>query len=185
MIKLISFKIIFFFIFMLGPSAYSALLECQGNYTHWRDIAYLKPPMSKYYNLRNCVAWTAYQFELPEELLYSILYVERGDINGKCVQNKNGTQDCGPAQINDSRLGEIKKFNLTKDIIKSSPCHNIWVMGYLLRREIEKADGNIWIGTGNYHFHRSVNPRIHNRYVNNVKKAWKNLLVTTNNLCKE
>lgn len=168
---------------MTSDQAYAKILECKGDYTHWRDVAYLSAPMSRYYKLRNCIAWTAYQFELPEELLYSVLYVERGDVGGKCMRNRNGTQDCGPAQINDVRLGEIKRFNLTKDVIKSSPCHNIWAMGYLLRREIEKADGNIWDGVGNYHYHKSVSKTIHNRYVKRVKSAWENLLTQTAKEC--
>ncbi len=214
-----------------GGSAYSASMSCkvQG---HWRDVAYLEPPMKQYESLKDCIAWTAYQFNLPEELLYSILYVERGPINGKCGTNRNGTQDCGPSQINDVRLGELRKFKLTKnDIkskpchniwamgylirreietqdcgpsqindvrlgelrkfkltkndIKSKPCHNIWAMGYLIRREIEKADGNIWTGVGNYHYHYSVNQKVHDRYVNRIRRAWQTLVSSTYDYCIE
>ncbi|MCR5085573.1 MAG: lytic transglycosylase domain-containing protein [Succinivibrionaceae bacterium] len=152
-----------------------ALLQCRGSAAHWRDIAYLKPPMSRYSELRNCIAWTAYQFDLPEELIYSILYVERGPVNGKCSSNRNGTRDCGPAQINDVRMRELSRFDLSREDIKSRPCHNIWAMGYLIRREIEKAGGVVWRGVGNYHFHYSVNPSIHGRYVTKVRSAWEQL----------
>ena len=167
-----------------GGSAYSASMSCkvQG---HWRDVAYLEPPMKQYESLKDCIAWTAYQFNLPEELLYSILYVERGPINGKCGTNRNGTQDCGPSQINDVRLGELRKFKLTKNDIKSKPCHNIWAMGYLIRREIEKADGNIWTGVGNYHYHYSVNQKVHDRYVNRIRRAWQTLVSSTYDYCIE
>ena len=160
-------------------------MHCHGQATHWRDIAYRKAPMSKYADLRYCIAWTAYQFDLPEELMYSVLYVERGPLNGKCTKNKNGTQDCGPAQINDVRMNELKQFQLTKDDVKSRPCHNIWAMGYLMRREIEKADGKIWRGVGNYHFHYSVNQRIHNRYIKRVMAAWQKLNKEVQAYCSE
>ncbi len=147
--------------------------ECKG---HWRNYAYDTKIMSRYKPYAHCVQWTANQFELPEELLYSIIYVERGDVNGKCMTNNNGTEDCGPAQINDVRLGEISRFDLDKGDMKTNPCRNIWAMGYLIRREIEKANGDIWLGVGNYHYHYSVNQSIHDRYVNLVSDAWKRLL---------
>ncbi len=168
---------------LTGP-ALSASMSCAVE-GHWRDVAYREAPMKQYESLKNCIAWTAYQFELPEELLYSILYVERGPINGKCGTNRNGTQDCGPAQINDVRLKELKQFGLSKSVIKSKPCHNIWAMGYLIRREIEKADNNIWVGVGNYHYHYSVNEQVHDRYVNRIRDAWQKLVTSTYNYCIE
>lgn len=165
---------IFFNLALCGISD-AAVMRCHGSAAHWRDVAYSAPPMNKYKDLRNCVAWTAWQFELPEELLYSIIYVEQGPLNGRCTNNSNGTQDCGPAQINDVRLKELSRFSLTKNDIRSEPCRNVWAMGYLLRREIEKANGQIWRGVGNYHFHYSVSQTIHNNYIRKVKKAWKRL----------
>ena len=105
---------------------------------HWREVAYFEPPMSSYYKYRGCVAWAAWQFELPEELLYAIMYVERGDIS-HCRCKRNGTHDCGPAKVKDMQLGEIRRFNLTGKLVRSTPCHDIWAMGYLLRREIDEA----------------------------------------------
>lgn len=163
----------------------AAEMHCHGEVSHWREVAYRKAPMRKYADLRNCIAWTAYQFSLPEELMYAVLYVERGPVNGKCTQNSNGTQDCGPAQINDVRIDELSQFKLSKDDLKSRPCHNIWAMGYLMRREIEKADGRIWRGVGNYHFHYSVNPNIHNRYVKQVMAAWQKLKEEVQAYCSE
>lgn len=169
---------------MFTSNAMAAKMSCdvQG---HWRDVAYKKAPMDRYESLKSCIAWTAYQFDLPEELLYSILYVERGPLNGKCGTNRNGTQDCGPAQINDVRISELKQFKLNKSVIKSKPCHNIWAMGYLVRREIEKAGGNIWTGVGNYHFHYSVNKAVHDRYVERIRNAWATLVNTTYDYCIE
>ncbi len=162
-------------LFFLLPSSHAKVMQCHGSAEHWRDIAYSIPPMDKYSSLRNCVAYVAWQFDLPEELLYSVLYVEQGPMNGKCSHNTNGTDDCGPAQINDVRLQELSRFNLTKSDMASKPCQNVWAMGYLLRREIEKANGKIWRGVGNYHFHYSVNQNIHNGYIKKIKKAWNRL----------
>ena len=99
------------------------------------------------------------------------------------MTNSNGTEDCGPAQINDVRLGEIKKFDLDKSDMKNSPCRNIWVMGYLIRREIEKADGDLWLGVGNYHYKRSVNSDIHDKYVNRIRDAWVRLNTNVAEMC--
>lgn len=155
--------------------------KCQG---HWRDFAYNVKIMKRYKPYSHCVQWTAMQFELPEELLYSILYVERGDVNGNCMTNNNGTEDCGPAQINDVRLGEISRFDLDKDDMKNNPCRNIWAMGYLIRREIEKADGDIWLGVGNYHYKRSANSNIHDKYVNLIRDAWGRLNENVASMCR-
>ena len=73
-----------FLLAFLSFEATAVQMQCHGNATHWRDIAYSNGVMSKYKDVRNCIAWTAYQFDLPEELLYSMLYVERGPVNGKC-----------------------------------------------------------------------------------------------------
>ncbi|MGN1282115.1 MAG: lytic transglycosylase domain-containing protein [Succinivibrio sp.] len=180
---LIATALLFFITVVHG--AIAADMECHGKASHWRDIAYSTGSMSRYKDLRNCIAWTAYQFELPEELLYAMLDVERGPVNGRCRTNKNGTQDCGPAQINDVRISELSAFNLTKNDIKSKPCHNLWAMGYLLRKEIEKAGGRIWRGVGNYHYHYSVNPSIHNRYIKKVKNSWNKLNRKVEVYCSE
>lgn len=183
--KISNFLSIFFVIFMfslVSPVKATNNPSCVG---HWREIAYNTKTMSRYKPYAHCVQWTAMQFDLPEELLYSILYVERGDVNGRCMTNRNGTEDCGPAQINDVRLGEIRRFDLDKGDMKTNPCRNIWAMGYLIRREIEKAGGDIWKGVGNYHYHYSVNQEIHNRYVNLVNGAWTKLNHIVNNYCEQ
>ena len=141
--NLLSKSLVTIAVLLLSFSASATQMKCHGSATHWRDIAYSQGVMSKYMEYRQCIAWTAYQFKLPEELIYAMLDVERGPVNGTCRTNKNGTQDCGPAQINDVRLKELKMFSLSKEDIKRKPCHNIWAMGYLLRREIEKAQGKI------------------------------------------
>lgn len=172
-------------LFLGSVTVSAAVMQCHGSAEHWRDIAYSWAPMNKYSSLRGCVAWTAWQFELPEELLYSVLYVERGPMNGRCSVNTNGTEDCGPAQINDVRLKELSRFSLSKSDISSKPCQNVWAMGYLLRREIEKADGKIWRGVGNYHFHYSVNRNIHNGYIRKIKRAWNHLDEEIANYCAQ
>lgn len=176
------FLLLFTFIFFI-QNANAQIEPCKQNAEHWRDIAYAKPPMKKYAEYKNCIAWVAYQFDLPEELLYSILYVERGDVSGKCSRNRNGTKDCGPAQINDVRLGELSRFALSKEDIQRKPCHNIWAMGYLIRREIEKVNGDIWKGVGNYHYNYKASKKIHMRYVTKIQDAWMELIASTKVLC--
>ena len=162
------------------PEVASAKEKCRG---HWRDYAYDTKIIKRYNPYAHCIWYVAYQFELPEELLYSIVYHERGDVNGKCMVNNNKTEDCGPAQINDVKLPEIKRFGLTKTDMKTNACRNIWTMGLFIREHIEKANGVIWMGVGNYHYHYKVSPKIHDAYVEKVRAAWIQLIKTINDKC--
>ncbi|MNH06430.1 Transglycosylase SLT domain protein [compost metagenome] len=143
---------------------------------HWRERAYDNAIMEKYKPYVHCVEWTAWQFKLPEELMYSVLYHERGRVDGKCSTNPNKTTDCGPGQINEVRMPELAPFGLTRDDIRTVPCRNIWAVGYLLHKEIKKADGDFWLGVGNYHAQHRLKPKTHAIYVGHIYDAWKKLI---------
>lgn len=163
------------FIFTLSIPGYG---KNQCPYGHWREIAYDTKIMAKYKPYRNCVAWVSYQFKLPEELMYSILYHERGSVTGRCSTNPNGTQDCGPSGINDVRIASLADFDLTKDDIKNVPCRAIWASGYFMRNEITKANNDFWLGVGNYHYQQKVGPKTHAIYVRHIYDAWRKLVAS-------
>jgi len=140
----------------------------------WLDAAYSTPRMSRYLPYLDCIRWSAFQFGLQDELLYSILDVEYGAVNLSCTVNRNRTQDCGISGINDVRLPELKDFDLTKADIKT-PCKSIWSTAYLLHHEITHAE-DFWTGVGNYHYKKSVGPKTHAIYVGKVRDSWLKLV---------
>ncbi|HGK7310996.1 TPA: lytic transglycosylase domain-containing protein [Aeromonas hydrophila subsp. hydrophila] len=152
----------------------NAFGECPN--VHWRERAYDNVIMKKYKPYVHCVEWTAWQFRLPEELMYSVLYHERGRVDGKCSTNSNRTTDCGPGQINDVRMPELTPFGLTRDDIRTVPCRNIWAVGFLLHKEIKNAKGDFWLGVGNYHAKHHLKPKTHAAYVRNIYDAWQKLI---------
>src|SRR5574344_1377135 len=123
--KIIKF-IVLISILLTTSSVNATQMKCHGQANHWRDVAYSTGVMSKYKHVRNCIAWSAYQSNLPEELLYAMLDVESGPVNGTGRNNRNGTEDCGPAQINYLALKQLGKFRLSKSDINGKPSHNIW-----------------------------------------------------------
>lgn len=163
---------------LLSSQAYASVSSptdsCQ--FSHWRDKAYDNKIMIQYKPYSHCIEWTAWQFQLPEELLYSVIYHERGDVSGKKLTNRNATTDCGPGGINDVRMPELAKFDLTRNDICTVPCRSIWAVGYLLRYEIDRAKGDFWLGVGNYHANQRLKPKTHAIYVRKIYAAWKNLI---------
>ena len=59
------FKSLIISLFLILPLSVNATqMRCHGQAKHWRDVAYSTGPMSKYKDLRKCIAWTAYQLSL-------------------------------------------------------------------------------------------------------------------------
>lgn len=149
---------------------------CASKFEHWREYAYNTERMLKYKPYASCVEWSAFQFNLPEELIYSIIYRENGGVEGRCPVNPNKTKDCGPTGINDVRMGELAKFDIDQTQLKSEPCKAIWSAAYLLRKEINKVNGDFWLGVGNYHYNRKAGPKTHAIYVHHIRDAWMKLV---------
>lgn len=80
-----------------------------------------------------CVAEAAARYEVPELLLHAILMKENGRM-GKCSKNKNGTYDCGLAQINTSWLAHFAKYGVTFDHLTKNVCTNVSASAYILKK---------------------------------------------------
>lgn len=79
-----------------------------------------------------CIAAAAQRYQVPELLLHAVLLKENGR-PGHCSKNKNGTQDCGLAQINSSWASYFQKYGIPYEIIKNDACMNIYASAYILR----------------------------------------------------
>lgn len=79
-----------------------------------------------------CVAQASVRYDVPELLLHSILMKENGR-TGKCSRNKDGTMDCGLAQINSLWLLDFAKKGVRPEYIVHDACTNIHAGAYVLR----------------------------------------------------
>lgn len=84
----------------------------------------------------NCIAKSALKHGVPEALLHAVAKKEGGSI-GKCVMNKNGTRDCGPAQINTSWSREFSRYNVDFSAVTHDVCTNFDASGFILRKNYE------------------------------------------------
>lgn len=112
-----------------------------------------------------CLSQAAADYALPARALLGILRTEGGQ-SGTISRNANGTRDHGPFQINtvwvkklEAAFG-ISPFTLTHDF-----CWSARAAAYIVRYEINLANGNFWDGVGHYH---SRTPRHKGRYVQKV-----------------
>lgn len=121
-----------------------------------------------------CIEQAARAFNVSGVALAIILERE-GGIVGKCSRpNKNGTVDCGPAQINDVEITDVAKalhwprekaFRLVRD----DACFNVLVQAYVLAKKLRAAKGDIWDAMGRYN---SATPEYKERYQNGLINAY-------------
>ncbi|MDQ7048758.1 MAG: lytic transglycosylase domain-containing protein [Enterobacterales bacterium] len=125
-----------------------------------------------------CIKQAAKKYQLSELLLKALLKQEGGAI-GQVMRHSNGSVDYGPFQIN-------RKFWLSQ-IIHQYPdltwvelafdaCTNTFVASAILRSEIDKAQGDIWRGVGNYHHAESSNLVRHYEYTSGVIQQYVELV---------
>jgi len=79
-----------------------------------------------------CIAAASRRYQVPELLMHAILLKENGR-TGECSKNKNGTLDCGLAQINSIWTSHFQKHGISYEVIKNDACLNIHVSAYILR----------------------------------------------------
>lgn len=127
------------------------------------------PPVEAIFppDLPACVITAAKRYEIPLPAMLGVLRTEGGKA-GQRVKNTNGTDDHGPFQINTIWVQELEAFGYTSEILTNNYCASAMAAAYIMRYEINLADGDFWKGIGNYH---SRTPRHHNRY---VKKVYEN-----------
>lgn len=122
-----------------------------------------------------CVAQASSRYQVPELLLHSILMKENGR-TGKCSKNKNGTYDCGLAQINTTWLPHFAKYGVTQEMLYGNACTNIQAAAYILRWNFLRKQEQ-WFPTimayniGPYNW-TPARTAIGQRYANDVVARW-------------
>jgi len=99
----------------------------------------------------HCINEASIEFNIPATLIITILNIEQGKI-GQAVQNKNGTYDLGPMQINSLWLLKFKQFGISKDDLQYNPCINVKAGTWLLAKSISSQKDFLY-GIGSYHSH--------------------------------
>ncbi len=106
-----------------------------------------------------CINQAAVTYYVPAKVIISVIATEGGDV-GVARQNKNGTYDYGPMQVNSSWLPTIKKYGYTDKLLQYDPCVNVMAGTWILSTKITQAR-DYWSGVANYH---SVTPLLNSRY---------------------
>jgi soluble lytic murein transglycosylase-like protein len=106
-----------------------------------------------------CINQAAITYYIPAKVIISVIATEGGDV-GVARQNKNGTYDYGPMQINSSWLPTIKKYGYTEKLLRYDPCVNVMAGTWILSTKITQSR-DYWSGVANYH---SFTPNLNARY---------------------
>jgi DNA polymerase III delta prime subunit len=96
----------------------------------------------------------------------TVLVTEGGRV-GSAIQNKNGSVDYGPMQINSCWLPMLQTYGYTQQQIQYDPCINVQVGTWILSKNIAQA-ATLWRGVGNYN---SKKPNLNIRYQNKVAEV--------------
>lgn len=113
-----------------------------------------------------CIIQTAKRFNLSDIVLRAILQVEGGK-PGEIRVNDNGSYDIGPMQINSIWLDKFNSYT-SLDKLLYNGCINLQVGAWILKNNINQANGDLWQGIGNYH---STTPKNHMKYREKIKLA--------------
>jgi hypothetical protein len=144
-----------------------------------KSVFDLPPNMPDAYPLdtateQKCIHFNATHFDLPKLPLKAIRKVENGGVCTVSV-NSNGTYDLGPMQINTIHMPDILNHypSITLEDVACKPCLNITIGSWILKSRINEADGDVWLGVGNYH---SKTPKVRKRYLDKIVKAVESIL---------
>ncbi len=93
--------------------------------------------------LAACMMIASHTHEVPPALLAGIYKAEGGKV-GQQVENKNGSFDLGPMQINTLWIPELaKKWNVSHSVahkrVRDNACTNVNVAAWILRGHIEET----------------------------------------------
>lgn len=114
-----------------------------------------------------CMAQAAADYSLPLRALVAVWLTEGGRV-GTESKNKNGTTDYGPFQINSVWVKRLQTdFGITQQMLTHDFCLSARAGAYILRYEINMANGSFWDGVGHYH---SRTPRLKFAYIERVYK---------------
>ncbi len=99
---------------------------------------------------KQCILSVSEIYDIPPWLLIAILDVEGGSI-GTISENKNGSYDIGPMQINSLWLDKLKKSNIDLNMLRFNGCLNVQVGGWILKKNLNRYKDDFWKGIGAYH----------------------------------
>lgn len=88
-----------------------------------------------------CIAQASVRYQVPELLLHAIVVKENGRM-GQCSKNKNGTFDCGLAQINTAWVPYFSKYGIKLEHILGNTCTNLFAAAYILKKNYISKNGN-------------------------------------------
>lgn len=104
-----------------------------------------------------CLAAAAHAYHLPPVYLQAILTTEGGHV-GQAVQNKNGTFDLGPFQINSAwgpAIGQYWHVTAQRGLqhVRDNGCANAMIASAILKKYVLEAKGDFPKAIGFYHSH--------------------------------
>jgi hypothetical protein len=96
-------------------------------------------------------------YQLPSNYLYAILAAEHGRV-GQAVENRNGTSDLGPFQINTRwgpALGRYWRISTAEALlrVRDDGCANATAATAILKKAVNEAHGDLPTALGFYHSH--------------------------------
>jgi soluble lytic murein transglycosylase-like protein len=94
-----------------------------------------------------------------------ILDTEQGRV-GKSAENKNGTSDYGPMQINSIWLPKLSALGISEELLKDNGCVNAAVGTWLLRYHLRET-GDPLMAVSRYH---SRNQKRQTKYLRSALK---------------
>jgi len=104
-----------------------------------------------------CIAMAARAYQLPSTYLYAILAIEAGRV-GQAVEDKNGTSDLGPFQVNTRwgpALGRYWRISAADALVRvrDDGCANAIAATAILKKELNEVHGDLPTALGLYHSH--------------------------------
>ncbi|MCW2240368.1 lytic transglycosylase domain-containing protein [Azospirillum canadense] len=126
-----------------------------------------------------CLEQAAVAFGHPPMALALILAQERGKVGECAAPNRNGSVDCGAAQINSKEIPKLARvIGLSPDEtfrkVRDDGCFNIFVSAYILAEKKRDARGDLWDAMGRYN---SATPGIKEQYQAALVKQYRRLFV--------
>lgn len=98
-----------------------------------------------------CMVAAARDYSLPLRALLAVLLTEGGR-PGTLSKNTNGSVDHGPFQINTIWVRRLARdFGIAPATLTNDLCWSARAGAYVLRYEINRANGDFWEGVGHYH----------------------------------
>ena len=95
-----------------------------------------------------CFAHASKVYFVPEEILIAIASVESNYNKNSINYNKNGSYDIGVMQINSGWFIELKKYNISRNML-FNPCQNIMIGAWILEQNIKRYGFN-WSAIQHY-----------------------------------